>query len=82
MDDPLNLRIQEYQGSSVTVSLYDGSFETFPYPVEFYVNKIVLILPNPQSPCREGEVRQLTHITWSEGGTNEKFTCLRDWPQA
>lgn len=73
MDDPLNLRIQEYQGSSVTVSVYDGSFETFPYPAEFYMNKIVLILPNPQSPCREGEVRQLTHITWNQGGTNEKF---------
>ncbi|MDI6697793.1 MAG: prepilin-type N-terminal cleavage/methylation domain-containing protein [Candidatus Saccharicenans sp.] len=73
MDDPLNLRIQEYQGSSVTVSVYDGSFETFPYPAEFYMNKIVLILPNPQSPCREGEVRMITHITWSQGGTNEKF---------
>lgn len=73
MDDPLNLRIQDYQGSSVTVSVYDGSFETFPYPEEFYQNKIVLILPNPLSPCREGEVRQLTHITWSQGGTNEKF---------
>ncbi len=73
MDDPLNLRIQEYQGSSVTVSVYDGSFETFPYPEEFYRNKIVLILPNPQSPCREGEIRQITHITWSTGGTNEKF---------
>ncbi|MGB4704770.1 MAG: PilW family protein [Candidatus Saccharicenans sp.] len=73
MDEPLNLRIQQYQGNSVTVSVYDGSFESFPYPPEFYINKIVLILPNPQSPCREGEIRQLTHITWSTGGTNEKF---------
>ncbi|MDI6845015.1 MAG: PilW family protein [Candidatus Saccharicenans sp.] len=73
MDEPLNLRIQQYQGSSVVVSVYDGSFETFPYPPEFYTSKIVLILPNPQSPCRQGEIRQLTHITWSTGGTNEKF---------
>ncbi len=73
MDDPLNLKIQQYQGSSVTVSVYDGSFEQYPYPAEFYKNKVVLILPNPKSPCREGEVRQLTHITWSTGGTNEKF---------
>ncbi|MGB9893683.1 MAG: PilW family protein, partial [Candidatus Saccharicenans sp.] len=31
------------------------------------------ILPNPESPCRQGEVRQLTHITWSTGGSNEAF---------
>lgn len=73
MENPLNLRIQNYQGSAVTVTVGDGSFEQFPYPPEFYVNRIVLILPNPSSPCRQGEVRQLTHITWSTGGTNEAF---------
>lgn len=73
LDDPLNLRIRQYQGSSVTVSVDDGSFEQYPYPADFYVNKIVLILPNPSSPCRTGEIRQLTHITWSAGGTNEGF---------
>lgn len=73
MENPLNIRIKEYQGSSVTVSLEDGSFEQFPYPPEFYVNRIVLILPNPSSPCRTGEVRQITHITWSTGGTDEQF---------
>jgi hypothetical protein len=30
-------------------------------------------LPNPKSTCRTGEIRQLTHITWATGGTNEKF---------
>lgn len=73
MDDPLNLKIYEYQGSAVTIKIEDGSFEQYPYPPEFYINKIVLILPNPSSPCRTGEIRQLTHITWSEGGTNEGF---------
>lgn len=73
MDNPLNIRIQDYQGMSVTVSVEDGSFEQYPYPPEFYVNRIVLILPNPASGCRTGEVRQLTHITWSTGGTNEAF---------
>ena len=73
IDEPLNLKIQQYQGSSVTVSVYDGSFEQYPYPPEFYINRIVLILPNPKSTCRTGEIRQLTHITWSSGGTNEKF---------
>lgn len=73
MDNPLNLRIQDYQGSSVTLRVDDGSFEQFPYPPEFYQNKIVLILPNPASTCRTGEVRQITHITWSTGGSNEAF---------
>jgi prepilin-type N-terminal cleavage/methylation domain-containing protein len=73
IDEPLNLKIQQYQGSSVNVAVYDGSFEQYPYPPEFYTNRIVLILPNPASTCRTGEIRQLTHITWSSGGTNEKF---------
>jgi len=73
IDEPLNLKIQQYQGSSVSVAVYDGSFEQYPYPPEFYTNRIVLILPNPASTCRTGEIRQLTHITWSSGGTNEKF---------
>jgi len=73
MDDPLNLRIQQYQGSAVTVRVDDGSFEQYPYPAEFYMNKIVLILPNPSSTCRTGEIRELTHVTWSAGGTNEGF---------
>jgi len=73
IDEPMNLKIQQYQGSSVDVAVYDGSFEQYPYPPEFYTNRIVLILPNPASTCRTGEIRQLTHITWSSGGTNEKF---------
>jgi len=73
IDEPMNLKIQQYQGSSVDVAVYDRSFEQYPYPEQFYRNKIVLILPNPASSCRTGEVRQLTHITWSSGGTNEKF---------
>jgi len=73
IDEPMNLKIQQYQGSSVNVAVYDGSFEQYPYPPEFYTNRIVLILPNPASTCRTGEIRQLTHITWSSGGTNEKF---------
>ncbi len=41
MEDPLNIRIQQYQGASVTVSVDDGSFEQYPYPAEFY----------PAQPC-------------------------------
>lgn len=56
IDEPLNLKIQQYQGSSVNVAVYDGSFEQYPYPPEFYTNRIVLILPNPKSTCRTGEI--------------------------
>jgi len=79
IDEPMNLKIQQYQGSSVDVAVYDGSFEQYPYPPEFYTNRIVLILPNPASTCRTGEIRQLTHITWSSGGTNENSICHLGW---
>lgn len=73
IEDPLNLRIQQYQGASVTIALDDYSFEQYPYPDEFYANKIILILPNPASGCYAAEVRKITHVTHSTGGTNEKI---------
>ncbi|MFZ2055293.1 MAG: prepilin-type N-terminal cleavage/methylation domain-containing protein [Candidatus Aminicenantales bacterium] len=73
IEDPLNLSIQDYNGSSITLGIDDYSFEQFPYPDEYYENKICLILPNPASGCRFGQVRQLTHVTHSTGGTNEKL---------
>lgn len=73
MDDPLNLSIQQYQGASVVLTVDDYSFEQYPYADSYYTNKIVLILPNPASACRAGEIRQITHVTHSQGGTNEKF---------
>ena len=73
IEDPLNLRIQEYQGSSVVVSVDDFSFEAFPYPDDFYAEKIVIILPNPTSGCRAGELRSITHITHNMDGTNERM---------
>jgi len=73
IEDPLNLRIQEYQGSSVVVSVDDFNFEAYPYPDDFYVNKIVLVLPNPMSGCRAGELRSITHITHNADGSNERM---------
>lgn len=73
IEDPLNLGIGNYQGASVTVSLKDNSLEQFPYSDSYYENRVVIILPNPSSGCRSGEIRQITHITHSEGGTNEKL---------
>lgn len=73
LEDPLNLPIQDYNGSSINLAVDDYSFEQYPYPDEFYDNKMVLILPNPASDCRSGQIRQVTHVTHSTGGTNEKI---------
>jgi len=73
LEDPLNLRIDQYQGSSINVSLEDNSFEEYPYPDDYYANKMILILPNPASNCRAGEIRQVTHVTHATGGTNERI---------
>ncbi len=75
IEDPISLPIQQYQGSSVVVNVDDYSFEQYPYPDDFYVNKICLILPNPASPCRAGEIRSITHVTHSSGGGNERVNC-------
>jgi len=73
MDWPLDLKIANYQGAAASLTVEDYGFEKYPYPDSFYVNKTVLILPNPGSPCRFGEIRKVTHITRSTTGSNEKF---------
>jgi len=73
MEEPLDLRIDSYSGSAANVALVDFSLERYPYPDEFYELKTVLVLPNPASGCRAGELRTVTHVTHSTGGTNEKL---------
>ena len=73
VEDPLNLSIDNYQGSSINLSVDDYSYEQYPYPDDYYDNKFVLILPNPDSPCRAGEIRQITHVTHDTGGANERL---------
>ena len=75
IEDPIMLKIQQYQGSAVVVNVDDYSLEQYPYPDSFYQNKVCLILPNPASTCRAGEVRTITHVTHSTGGTNERVNC-------
>jgi len=73
LEDPLNLPLRNYQGSSATLDIEDFSFEQYPYPDAFYDNKFVLVLPNPDSGCRAGEVRVISQVRHSAGGTNEGF---------
>jgi len=72
-DEPLDLTIQSYSGSAANLAVMDFSFEEFQYPDEFYENKTVLIMPNPESGCLAGEVRTITHVTHDASGTNEKL---------
>lgn len=73
IEDPLTLPLLNYQGSSATVDVDDFSFEQYSYPDAFYDNKIVLVLPNPNSGCRAGVIRAISQVRHSAGGTNEGF---------
>jgi len=73
IEDPLNLPIRNYQGSSVVLDIEDYSFEQYPYPDAFYDDKFVVVLPNPESGCRAAEVRVITHVTHDATGANERF---------
>jgi hypothetical protein len=73
LEDPLNLRIDDYQGSSANLSVDDYSFEQYPYPDDYYEGMVVIVLPNPDSGCRAGELREITHVSHSATGENEKF---------
>lgn len=77
IEEPLSLGIAGYQGgvggASVTLDLHDYSFEQYSYLDDYYANKFVLVLPNPASGCQAGEVRIVTHVTHSSGGTTEKL---------
>jgi len=73
LEEPLNLKIYRYMGSSVTLDLDDYSFETNPYPDSFYDNRFVVIIPAATSTCRQAEFRIVTHVTHSSPPTNEKL---------
>jgi prepilin-type N-terminal cleavage/methylation domain-containing protein len=73
IEDPLILPIHNYQGSSVVLDIYDYSFEQYPYPDAYYADKPVLVLPNPASACRAGEIRIITHVSHNADGSNERF---------
>jgi hypothetical protein len=73
LEEPLNLKINRYMGSSVNLDLDDYSFEQNPYSDAFYDNKVVVIIPSATSSCRVAEFREVTHVTHSSGPNTEKL---------
>lgn len=73
MDEPFALTIRTYQGAGSSVELPDFSFDQYPYLDNYYEKKIVLILPNPASACRSGEIQTISRINRSGGGLNESI---------
>jgi prepilin-type N-terminal cleavage/methylation domain-containing protein len=78
IEEPLNLPISNYQGASATISIDDYSFEKYPYNADagkdnFYSGKIVMVLPDPSSGCLNAEIREITQVRHSAGGTEEGF---------
>ncbi|MDH4196427.1 MAG: prepilin-type N-terminal cleavage/methylation domain-containing protein, partial [Candidatus Aminicenantes bacterium] len=73
MEDPINVKIQNYQGSSANLAAEDYSIESYPYPDDFYVGKVVILMPNEDSGCLACEIRIITSVTHNADGSNEKF---------
>lgn len=73
MNSALVLTIQSYGGyaAAAQATVENLSFEEYAYADAYYPSNFVLILPNPASACKAGEVRQIDHITHNVDGTNE-----------
>jgi type II secretory pathway pseudopilin PulG len=71
IEDPLNLKIMDYQGSSENVTLEDYSFEQYPYPDSYYDNKLCFVLPNPASHCPDIKFRWISQVIHNQPNTNE-----------
>ena len=75
IEEPLFLKIKTYDGSANTLALDDYGLEQYPYLDAYYTNKYVLILPNPTSNCKRGQVRIITNVNHTTP-TNEVLDLL------
>lgn len=73
IENPFVLGIEEYNGSASNVHLEDYSLERAGYADDFYLDKFILIVPNPSSGCTGAAVRQVTAVHHNNPGTSEGF---------
>jgi hypothetical protein len=79
MDDPLLLQVDTYGGAASTaLTVANGSFEQYPYLLTDYIDRLILILPNPAAACRLGEVQKVSGWTHPSGGVGEALTLDTD----
>jgi len=73
IEDPMVLRVAQYQGSTSTAGVDNFSFEREPFPDGYYLGKPVLILPKTGSTCRGAALRQVAQVLHPADGRNEGF---------
>ena len=72
--DPLRLIIQTYTPGSGTITLEPNELDLYPYTINAYptdplgyVNRSILILPNPELNTANGELGQITGVDFGTG---------------
>jgi len=67
--DPLRLFIQNFEPGSNTITVEPNQFEIYPYTANAYpddpvgyINRLIIVLPNPDLNKRKGEIGQITAV--------------------
>lgn len=70
--DPLRLFIQNFEPGSNTITVEPNQFEIYPYTVDTYpdspvgyINRLIIVLPNPDLNKRKGEIGQITSVDFT-----------------
>jgi hypothetical protein len=83
--DPLRLVIQSFAPGSNTITIEPNQFEIYPYTATAYpgdpvgyINRLIIVLPNPDLNKRKGELGQITAVdfianTMTFNRVNEKL---------
>jgi type II secretory pathway pseudopilin PulG len=73
IDEPFKMTIQSCEGKGTKIKLEDNSLDQYPYPDDYYIGKIVLLLPKPGSTCQGGAIRQITNVKHKKKDNEESF---------
>jgi type II secretory pathway pseudopilin PulG len=67
--DPLRLAIQSFSPGSNTITVESNQFEMYPYTATSYpddplgyIDRLIIVLPNPDLNKRKGEIGQITSV--------------------